>query len=435
MSPSRWWVRPCAAVLIAASAVACGPFAKLRKDLKRLDSDCMIRGDVHGMEPGGGKVYVAVIRVTTPDLVEITDVTALDAGQMGFAFLVPKSDDYWVAVFQDRSGDQVFQAGEPFWVYGAPGPVPIGPDGASAMLDVQLSTAPPKVAPEMIAAVRHARAGRAFVSLKTGDAIPIAVGEIATDLDAPRFSQKSGTLGLWQPVTFLTQFGVGVYFLEPYDPKRIPVLFVYGAGGSPQNFRHFFPKLDATKYQAWFFLYPSGLRLAESSRVLGRVVDELHAKLGFARLDVVAHSMGGLVSRRFLLDALAAEQPWVHNFVTLSTPWSGHPAAALGVEYAPAVIPSWRDMETGSPFTAALFESRLAPPMTYCLGFTFHGKRGIGLPQDNDGAVGVPSELRPEAQDEAVQMRGFDLTHTGVLQSDDAFAFIQDCLAREAKSN
>lgn len=434
MRQSRWMQFGVAA-LIAASAVACGPFAKLRKDLKRLDRDCMIRGEVHGATPDGGKVYVAAIRVTTPDLVEIIDVTQLDAGQMGFAFLLPKSNDYWVAVFQDTNGDQVFQAGEPFWVYGAPGPVPIAADGTSAMLDVQLSTAPPKVAPEMLAAVRHARGGRGFVSLKTGDSIPIAVGEIAKDLDAPRFSKQNGTLGLWQPVTFLTQLGVGVYFLEPYDPKRVPVLFVYGAGGSPQDFRHFFSKLDTTKYQAWFFLYPSGMRLDESSRVLGRVVDDLHGKLGFPRLDVVAHSMGGLVARRFLLDALAANAPWAHNFVTLSTPWSGHPAAALGVEYAPAVIPSWRDMETGSPFTTALFASRLAPPMTYCLGFTFHGKRKIGLPQDNDGAVGVPSELRPEAQDEAIHMRGFDLTHTGVLQSDAAFDFIQNCLAREAESN
>jgi pimeloyl-ACP methyl ester carboxylesterase len=421
--------------LIAAGALACGPFAKLHKDLKRLDTDCVIRGEVHGAVAGGGKVYVAAIRRPSPELVEIADVTVLAPGEAGFAFMLPNGDDYYVAAFQDRSGDQLFQPGEPFWSYGAPGPVPIGADRYSPLLDAQLSTAAPELPPELLSAVRHARAGRSLVALKTDDDIPIAAGEIA-DLDAPRFSVEGGTQGLWQPVTFLAQRGIGVYFLEAYDPQRVPVLFVYGAGGSPQNFRHFFEKLDRSKYQAWFFLYPSGLRLAESSRILGRVVDALHAKLAFPRLDVVAHSMGGLVARRFLLDAETAQpRPWAHNFVTLSTPWSGHPAAALGVEYAPAVIPSWRDMEVGSPFTTDLFKARLAPPMTYCLGFTFHGRNGIGLPQDNDGAVGVASELRTEAQDEAIQMRGFDLTHTGVLESSAAAEFIASCLARESKSD
>ena len=109
-----------------------------------------------------------------------------------------------------------------------------------------------------------------------------------------------------------------------------------------------------------------------------------------------------------------------------------HPTAALGVEYAPAVIPSWRDMEVGPPFTTALFGERLPPPMPYCLGFTFHGKTKIGLPQDNEGAVGVASERRREAPAEVIQMRGFDLTHTGVLRSAATLDFIESCLAREA---
>ena len=420
------------AALIAASAVACGPFAKLHKDLKRLDNDILIRGEVSGAAADGGKVYVTVVRRPAPDLMEIADVTALDAAQPGFAFLLPNADDYWVAAFQDRNGNQFLDSGEPAWIYGAPGPVPIGPDRNSALLDVQLSPSF-EMPPDLVAAFRHARKGRGYVALTTDSGVPIVAGEIA-DLDAPRFSAEGGTEGLWQPVTFLSKRGLGVFFLEAYDPQRVPVLFVYGAGGSPQNFRLFFENLDRTKYQAWFYLYPSGLRLAESSRALGRVVAALHAKLAFPRLDVVAHSMGGLVARRFLLDtAIAQRQPWLHNFVTLSTPWSGHPAAALGVEYAPAVIPSWRDMEVGSPFTTDLFQERLAPPMTYCLGFTFHGKTKIGLPQDNDGAVGVASELRPAAQDEAAVMRGFDETHTGVLRSKAASVFIDRCLALESR--
>ena len=77
-------------------------------------------------------------------------------------------------------------------------------------------------------------------------------------------SAESGSLGLRQPFEFLANVGIGVFLLEPYDPKRIPVLFVSGAGGNPWEWRALIDALDHSRYQPWVFVYPSGQRLASS---------------------------------------------------------------------------------------------------------------------------------------------------------------------------
>jgi len=54
-------------------------------------------------------------------------------------------------------------------------------------------------------------------------------------------------------------------------------------------------------------------------------------------------------------------------FLTLSTPWGGHQAAQIGVEHAPAVIPSWIDMIPNSPFQKSLFQTPLSDQIDYYL--------------------------------------------------------------------
>jgi len=143
---------------------------------------------------------------------------------------------------------------------------------------------------------------------------------------------------------------------EPYDPKRIPVLFVSGAGGNPWEWRAQIDALDHSRYQPWVFVYPSGQRLANSVAVLERCITALQREYGFVRLYVTAHSMGGLLARDFI-QRYAGPVP---VFVSLVTPWRGLRAAAWGVARSPAVIPSRVDMQPDSAFQRAIF----ARPLT-----------------------------------------------------------------------
>ena len=109
-------------------------------------------------------------------------------------------------------------------------------------------------------------------------------------------------------------------------------------------------------HQPWVFLYPSGAALPEVSLFLTDTIASLRLRHGFERMAVVAHSMGGLVARDFILlhHERSVRDP-VDLFVSISTPWGGVPSAAAGAARSPFVVPSWRDVAPGSPFLDGLF--------------------------------------------------------------------------------
>ena len=150
-----------------------------------------------------------------------------------------------------------------------------------------------------------------------------------TDLDAPAFMESNGRKGLWQPLSFVKEKRGGVYLLEPYDPNKIPVLFIHGAGGTPQDWRYFISRLDRSKYQVWVYYYPTGLPIDLSAGWLNNFITELHHQYGFQQLAIAAHSMGGLVARRFIaLNAAGPGGDYDTLLATFSTPFGGVPVAA-----------------------------------------------------------------------------------------------------------
>jgi hypothetical protein len=59
-----------------------------------------------------------------------------------------------------------------------------------------------------------------------------SIGAIA-DLDDPLFTEAFGQKGYWSLLEFFKEAGGNIYFMDEYDPKKIPILFVHGACGSP----------------------------------------------------------------------------------------------------------------------------------------------------------------------------------------------------------
>lgn len=251
-------------------------------------------------------------------------------------------------------------------------------------------------------------------------------GEVA-DLSDEKFGSANGQLGLARPLDFVLTVGAGIYLTEPYDPDRIPVLFVHGISGYPQEFTKLIESIDKDRFQAWFYFYPSGYRLDNVARVGAELMLQLRLKHGFDRFVVVAHSMGGLVSRSFLFHYLeVGEEDDVPLFVTISTPWGGDDRANMGVKDSPVVLEVWRDMASNSEFLKDLFwqeddpdEPRELPKdISWHMMFSFRGEsRGD---QATDGVVTVASELRPEAQEQVETLLGLDYSHTGILRSDEA---------------
>jgi hypothetical protein len=111
---------------------------------------------------------------------------------------------------------------------------------------------------------------------------------------------------------------------------------------------------------------------------------------------------------------------YIRTFVSYSSPWGGHEAAAMGVKYAPEVVPSWRDMAKGSEFLDHLFDKRLKGRVNHHLFYSHKATKSRILPPENDGTVSVASQTRKEAVNDAVGVRGFDEDHLSILSSKEA---------------
>ncbi|MEK7952405.1 alpha/beta fold hydrolase [Luteolibacter soli] len=396
----------------------CGNFRRLSADLEILDQGYHIHGRITNADDFKVPVRAVVFEWDRPaNRIDSGDRVELATGG-AFIFSVKNPARQFVAAFADSNKNGRYDSGEPLWFHaGRDGQPQAVEFDSSRRAEVRGDLRPGSMPSGLRQAIDNALAGRTVDQFVTGHGVRLSLGEIAK-LDDPRFAATRGSDGLWAPATTAATTGFGLYFLEPYDPARIPVLFVHGAAGSPQDWRYAMERIDRKRYQPWFAFYPSGLRLEECASALNDGVKALQHRYGFQRLHVVAHSMGGLVSRRFIeKNVIEDGNRYINTFITFSSPWGGHEAAAAGVKRAPSVVPSWRDMENGSAFLNRLFDERLKGKVSHHLFYSHHAKRSLLLPEENDGTVSVASQLRPEAKADAASVQGYDEDHVSILSA------------------
>jgi len=380
-------------------------FGELRRNLRILDQNGYVRGAV--ARQAGASDAPLVVFATRAGAEQGAADDWVVLRRPGPYFLVVPVGEYRVGAFEDRNHSLTLDPGEAVSWTLRDEPIAVGPGATVDGVDLALGAdaTPPPVAVGLLPVRSSGQV----------DELPASqIGELVT-LDDARFSEASARLGLWRPAEFLTSVGAGIYFLEPYDPARTPVLFVHGALGHPGNFRTLVGGLDRTRYQAWLAYYPSAVGLEVAGAALGRWLQALEVAYHFERIGVVAHSMGGLVARAYLIgdpEGLGAELEAL-TFVSIATPWQGHPGAARGVDRAPVVAPAWFDLAPGSPFLTRLLDTPLPRYAEYDLYFAYGGSRRRRTA--NDGVISVASQLDLRAQRQARRIMGFDAGHAAVL--------------------
>lgn len=396
-------------------------FHRLGRDLALKREHATLHGTVRTEQPTEAPIVVLVYSGDDGQE-EVADEFVL-AGPGPYFFVVP-AGVYRLAAFADLNRNFSYEPGEDASALLRAGEPIEAPGGATIHdLDIDIREDSHARMPLAVACADNA-------SLDDAGLQSFRLGEV-TRLDDPRFSGENARRGLWQPFDFVAQVGAGVYFLEPYDPRKIPVLFVHGAVGNPGDWAALIASLDRQRFQPWLVYYPTAPRLETTAMWLDRWVQYLSVVHGYRQMAVVAHSMGGLVARAFLNRLSAADDgraAGLRLFITLSTPWDGHSAAQRGVARAPVVVPSWYDMAPGSPFLRSLLDRPLPPTLAYDLLFSYAGGSRF-VRAANDGAVTVASQLDLRAQAHTHQVRGFDATHSTILQSPEVAALINAQLA------
>jgi triacylglycerol esterase/lipase EstA (alpha/beta hydrolase family) len=107
--------------------------------------------------------------------------------------------------------------------------------------------------------------------------------------------------------------------VQPYDPKKIPVLFVHGLQSTPVTWvpmlnRFWTDPVVRRNYQVWVFNYPSGYPVPYSALLLRRQLNTLHKAFPNHRpIVLVGHSMGGILSRLMITDS-RGDKVWRYFF-------------------------------------------------------------------------------------------------------------------------
>ena len=152
----------------------------------------------------------------------------------------------------------------------------------------------------------------AVLALRRPSSQPFAPVEAKT---RPLAADFSAPIAYFQPPNNLLLFGLmgtlrggnmmektGLYFLEPYDPNRIPVVFVHGLASTPYTWVRTVNGLQQDpevrkRYQPWVFGYATGNPILYSALRLREElakVDKLYPN--HLPYVLVGHSMGGMLT-------------------------------------------------------------------------------------------------------------------------------------------
>jgi pimeloyl-ACP methyl ester carboxylesterase len=194
---------------------------------------------------------------------------------------------------------------------------------------------------------------------------------LAYFLNQPEFQDnKLSTLGLLRPGD--ARQLQGLYMLEPFDDRKMPIVMVHGLWSSPITWMEMYNDLRSDPlvrehYQFWFYLYPTGqpfwvsaTQMREDMSMMRRELDPQREHPALDQMVLVGHSMGGLVSK--LQSVESADAFWQtmsdREFAELEADLETRRALASTFFFRPN--PSVRRVVTiGTPHRGSQFSNRV----------------------------------------------------------------------------
>lgn len=196
-----------------------------------------------------------------------------------------------------------------------------------------------------------------------------------------------------------------------------PVVFVHGINGSSANFKVMIDRLVADgwpkeRLSAIDFPDPKWGCNTENADTLKAHVAKVLAETGAKKIDLVAHSMGSLSSRRFVRDLGGAAI--VSTYVTLGGPHHGVPSSCLN----PLPVCVWKELCGSEPYLTALNTPPVTPGPAIWVSIFSH----------DDGTIPADSSKLDDAENipfDGVEHDG----ENGLLQRPEVYAEVKRVLA------
>lgn len=138
---------------------------------------------------------------------------------------------------------------------------------------------------------------------------------------------------------------------------RDPVIIVAGTGGPAFYYEALKARLEASGYRTWIFqLSNLGLTdIRDTARDFARFADAVRAQTGAAKVDLIGHSQGGLVSRQYI--RFEGGDRTVDSAIMFGSPNHGSLAANLARLFTAGTclgLTACEQMTVGSSFLATL---------------------------------------------------------------------------------
>jgi hypothetical protein len=130
---------------------------------------------------------------------------------------------------------------------------------------------------------------------------PLAADFAAPLAYYPEPGLRLGVMAMMRPQNYEQR--AGLYMLEPYDPDRIPVIFVHGLISVPQQWVPTIPAVESDpvlhgRYQFWAFAYPTGDPILISSLKLRESLEQVYRLYPKTKdMVLISYSLGGLLAQ------------------------------------------------------------------------------------------------------------------------------------------